>query len=151
MNKYVITTFCLLSPPVLLLSLFFFLSVLAHPSSCLILQTLVKQKNKTYENWQNVTCWPVAASLNKAFFIEMLLLYANANVSLRLFILFLSDISELSVVNGAVILHGFLCWNGCTDAQISSDCILNKPDGSRWKIMSWFVAVLLFSDSHYMC
>lgn len=150
MNKYVITTFCLLSPPVLLLSLFFFLSVLAHPSSCLILQTLVEKK-KTYENWQNVTCWPVAASLNKAFFIEMLLLYANANVSLRLFILFLSDISELSVVNGAVILHGFLCWNGCTDAQISSDCILNKPDGSRWKIMSWFVAVLLFSDSHYMC
>lgn len=52
----------------LLLSLFFFLSVLAHPSSCLILQTLVKKKKKTYENWQNVICWPVAASLNKAFF-----------------------------------------------------------------------------------
>lgn len=49
MNKYVITTFCLLSPPVLLLSLFFFLSVLAHPSSCLILQTLVKKKKNIWK------------------------------------------------------------------------------------------------------
>lgn len=54
MNKYVITTFCLLSPPVLLLSLFFFLSVLAHPSSCLILQTLVKQKKQNI--WKLTKC-----------------------------------------------------------------------------------------------
>lgn len=149
MNKYVITTFCLLSPPVLLLSLFFFLSVLAHPSSCLILQTLVKQKKQNI--WKLTKCDLLTCSsqFEQSFFHRNVI--TNANVSLRLFILFLSDISELSVVNGAVILHGFLCWNGCTDAQISSDCILNKPDGSRWKIMSWFVAVLLFSDSHYMC